>query len=161
MADETQVIELRIPSEFGYEKMAMKLVGAVAEKTGFACERVVDLTTAVSKACRNTIELAKQLDTDRRVLVLLSIDADRLTIDVKDEGRGDPPPDHFGEPDISRKVADQETPRKMGIHSIRGLVDEAGFVELEQGGGNSFRMVIYVRKNDKNAVAPARQSDCH
>ena len=34
MADETQVIELRIPSEFGYEKMALKLVEAAAEKIG-------------------------------------------------------------------------------------------------------------------------------
>ena len=159
MADEPQVIELCIPGEFGYEKMALKLFEAAAEKIGFACGEAIDLE--VSKACRNAIELARQLDTDRRALVLLSISANRLRIDVKDEGRGDPPPDHFREPDISRKVADLETLRQMDIHIVHGPADETGFVEPEKGGRDLFRMVIYVRKNDQTTVTPAGQCDCH
>ena len=146
MADETRVIELRIPSEFGYEKLAMKLVGAVAQQMGFAAERVKDLKTAVSEACLNAIEHGNQLDANTRVLVLLSIDADRLSIDVTDEGRGGPPPNHFPEPDIRRKVAGQETLRQMGIYVIKNLVDEAGFVEPTLGGGNQFRMVIHLQR---------------
>ena len=85
MADATQAIELRIPGEFGYEKMAVKLVGAVAEKMGFACERVEELTTAVSKACLNAIEHVNQRNTSARVLVLFSSGDDRLRIDVSDK----------------------------------------------------------------------------
>ncbi len=146
MADETRVVELRIPNEFGYEKMAMKLAGAVAEQLGCAPDRVDDLKTAVSEACLNAIEHGNQLDASLQVVVLLSIKADRLRIDVRDEGRGGPPPDHFPEPDIDRKVAGQEEPRRMGIHVIRQLVDEAGFVESKQGSGNQFRMVIYLQR---------------
>jgi len=146
MADETRVIELRIPSEFGYEKLAMRLAGAVAQQMGFASERVKDLKTAVSEACLNAIEHGNQLDASTQVLVLLNIDADRLSIDVTDEGRGGPPPNQFPEPDIKRKVAGQETLRQMGMYVIQNLVDEAGFVEPALGGGNQFRMVIHLQR---------------
>ena len=146
MADETRVIELRIPSALGYEKMAMQLAGAVAQQMGFAPERVEDLETAVSEACINAIEHGNQLDASTRVSVLLSIDADRLSIDVRDEGRGGPPPDHIPEPDIERKLAGQETLRHMGIFLIKHLVDEAGFVETEAGSGNRFRMVLHLER---------------
>lgn len=146
MTDEARVIELSIPSEFGYEKMAMKLARAVARQMGFAPERVEDIGTAVCEACLNAIEHGNQLDARARVQVRINVDADRLSVDVKDEGRGGPPPDHFPEPDINRKVAGQETPRQMGIHVIRNLVDEADFVEDEPGGGNRFRIVARLRR---------------
>jgi serine/threonine-protein kinase RsbW len=148
MKDETRVIELKIPNEFGYEKIAMKLAGAVARQMGFAPGRVEDLKTAVAEACLNAIEHGNQLDDSTRVLVLLSIDADRLAIDVKDEGRGGPPPSVFPAPDISRKIAGQEALRHMGMYVIKHLVDEAGFVEPELGGGNQFRMVIHLQAQE-------------
>ena len=141
---EGQVIELRLPSKFGYEKMAMKVAGAVAQRMGFAPERVDDVKTAVSEACLNAIEHGNQLDASARVLVQFSIQPDRLRIDVKDEGRGGPPPEHFPEPDINRKVAGEEEPRRMGIHVIRQLMDEAGFVERAPRAGNQFRMVVHL-----------------
>ncbi len=146
MADRPRVIQLTIPSEFGYEKMAMKLAEAVAHQMGFAPERVEDIRTAVSEACLNAMEHGNRLHTDTRVLVVLNIDADRLSIDVKDEGRGGPPPSHFREPDINRKVAGQEGLRQMGLYVIQRLVDEAGFVEPGPGGGNQFRMLFRLPK---------------
>lgn len=146
MADERRVIELWIPSELGYEKMAMKLAGAVAQQMGFAPERAEDLETAVSEACLNAMEHGNQLDASTRVRVLLSVDADRLIIDVRDEGRGGPPPDHIPEPDIERKLAGEETLRHMGLFLIKHLVDEAGFVEPDVGSGNQFRMVMHLQR---------------
>jgi len=146
MKDETRVIELGIPSEFGYEKIAMKLAGAVAGQMGFTLDRVQDLKTAVAEACLNAIEHGNQLDASTKVLVLLSVGADRLAIDVKDEGHGGPPADAFPQPDIRRKISGQESLRNMGIYIIQNLVDEAGFVEPELGGGNQFRMVIHLQR---------------
>jgi serine/threonine-protein kinase RsbW len=146
MAYDTRVIELQIPSEFGYEKMAMKLAAAVAEQMGFAPGRVEDLGTAVAETCLNAIEHGNQSVPGAYVLVRLGVDADRLTIDVQDEGRGGPPPEHFPEPDINRKVTGQEEPRRMGMHVIHQLVDEAGFVEPAPGGGSQFRLVIHRRR---------------
>jgi serine/threonine-protein kinase RsbW len=149
MDEKTRVIELKIPSELGYEKMSRKLAGAVAQQMGFAPDRVEDLRTAVAEACLNAMEHGNQLDADIPVWVRLSIDADRLAIDVRDQGRGGPPPDHFPEPDITRKVTGQEPLRHMGMYVIQHLVDEAGFVEPETGGGNQFRMVIHLNRQDE------------
>ena len=49
-------VELKIPSELGYEKVAMAAAGSVAKKMGFTADRVDDLKTAVSEACINAIE---------------------------------------------------------------------------------------------------------
>ena len=141
MGEKSHFIEIRIPSELGYEKMAMKLAGAVAQKMGFASDRIEDLKTAVAEACLNAMEHGNQLDASTQVLVLLNIDDDRLAIDVKDEGRGGAPPERFPEPDLNRK-----TLRHMGIYIIRNLVDEAGFVEPDLGKGNQFRMVIHLQR---------------
>jgi serine/threonine-protein kinase RsbW len=142
MADSAaKVIEIRIPSEFGYEKMVMKLASAVAQQMGFAPGRVEDLQTAVSEACLNAIEHGNQLDPSARVGVVFTVLDDRLRIDVKDEGRGGPPPDQLPEPDIQRKIAGQEEPRRLGLHIIRQLVDEARFVDTADG-GSQFCIVL-------------------
>jgi serine/threonine-protein kinase RsbW len=138
-----RVVELRIPSELGYEKMAMQLSAALAQQMGFEPERIDDLKTAVSEACLNAIEHGNQLDVDARVVVRLQVDEDRLLVDVYDQGRGGPPPTEFPEPDINRKMAGQEETRRMGIYVIRQLVDEAGFVETPPDGGNQFRIVMH------------------
>ena len=129
MTDEPRVVELLIPSAFGYEKMAMQLAGAVAEHMGFEPQRIDDVKTAVSEACLNAMEHGNRLDANSRVLVRLRVNTDRLLVDIYDEGRGGPPPDQIPEPDINRKVAGQEETRRMGIYVIRHLVDEACFVE--------------------------------
>jgi serine/threonine-protein kinase RsbW len=137
-----RVVELGIPSELGYEKMAMQLSAAVAHQMGFEPERIDDLKTAVSEACLNAIEHGNQLDADARVVIRLQVEDDRLLVDVYDQGRGGPPPAEFPEPDINRKIAGQEETRRMGIYVIRQLVDEAGFVEAPPDGGNQFRIVM-------------------
>ena len=138
-----RVVELGIPSELGYEKMAMQLSAALAQQMGFESERIDDLKTAVSEACINAIEHGNQLDAEARVLVRLKVDEDRLLVDVYDQGRGGPPPAEFPEPDIDRKIARQEEMRRMGFYVIRQMVDEAGFVETSPDGGNLFRIVMY------------------
>lgn len=150
--DKSRTIELKIPSEIGYEKVARKLAGAVARQMGFTPDRVADLQTAVAEVCLNAIEHGNQLDADTRVLVLLSIEPDRLSIDVRDEGKGGPPPEFFPEPDIARKVAGEEPLRHMGMYVIRHLVDEAGFVEPETGDGNQFRMVIHLHQPEDRST---------
>jgi len=144
MKNKTRIIELVIPSELGYEKMAQKLTGAVAQQMGFALDRVDDLKTSVAEACLNAIEHGNQLDANIPVRVLFSIDADQLAIDIEDQGLSGPPPAYFPKPDITRMVTGQDPLGHMGIYVIRHLVDEAGFVEPQTGSGNQFRMVMHL-----------------
>ncbi len=147
MGHRPRIVELTIPSEYGYEKLAMRLAGSVAEEMGFTPDRVQDLQTAVAEACLNAIEHGNRLEADTQVLILLSIEPDRLAIDVRDEGRGGPPPSEVPEPDIEQQVAGLMPTRRLGMYLIKHLVDEAGFVEPEMGGGNLFRMVIHLQRN--------------
>jgi serine/threonine-protein kinase RsbW len=137
-------IELRIPSAFGYEKMAMKLAGLIAEQVGFTPERVDDIKTAVSEACLNAIEHGNRSHADARVRVMFNITKEQLCIDIEDQGRGGPPPEHIPEPDIGRKVRGEERLRQMGLYVIRNLADEACFVEHPPGQGSVFRIVFKV-----------------
>jgi serine/threonine-protein kinase RsbW len=137
-----RTVQLKIPSRWGYEKMAMKLAGVIAQQMGFPPERVEDLGTAVSEACLNAIEHGNHLEPDALVSLTFIVEPGRLCIEVSDEGRGGPPPASFPEPDIKRKVAGQEGLRQMGLHLIRSLVDEAGFVHDQSQAGNTFRIVL-------------------
>lgn len=145
-------VELKIPSEPGFEKMAMRLATEVAERMGFSPDRIEDLGTAVSEACLNAIRHGNLMDETTKVLVILNIEETKLAIDVKDEGRGGPPPDEFEEPDIEKQIAGLEAPGGLGLFVIQHLVDEAEFVEPEAGAGNQFRMVIYLE--------PQREESC-
>ena len=150
--DKRRTVELKIPSEMGFEKVAMKLSAEVAEQMGFTPERVEDLKTAVSEACLNAIRHGNLLDETTKVLVVLTVEDTRLAIDVADEGRGGPPPAEFQEPDLAKQIAGLQTPGGLGLFVIQHLVDEAEFVEPDSGAGNQFRMVIY--------LGPQKEGSC-
>lgn len=139
-------VEVRIPSELGFEKVAMSTAASMAALMGFSSERIEDLKTAVAEACINAIEHGNQLDANLNVGVILSTTDDELEIKVMDDGAG---MDHKpAVPDIDRKMAGEEHARGMGMFLIQALVDEA---EWHQGPpGKSFvRLVIRLDKEEK------------
>lgn len=136
-------VEVRIPSEPGFEKVAMSTASSMAALMGFSRERIEDLKTAVAEACINAIEHGNQLDDTLSVSVILLTRDDELEVKVIDAGVGmghDP-----ASPDIDRKMAGEEDARGMGMFLIQALVDEA---EWHQGpSGKCFvRLVIRLDK---------------
>ena len=95
-------VEVRLPSQMGYEKVAMSTAAAVAKLMGFREDRVEDLKTAVAEACINAIEHGNRLNESLSVGVVLSAGADALEVKVIDDGKGlkGLPP----KPDIDRKI---------------------------------------------------------
>ncbi len=139
-------VEVRIPSELGFEKVAMSTASSVAALMGFSTERIEDLKTAVAEACINAIEHGNQLDSSLNVGVILSTTEDELEVRVIDDGAG---MDHSPQrPDIDRKMMGEEDTRGMGMFLIQALVDEA---EWHQGPpGKSFvRLVIRLDKEKR------------
>lgn len=139
-------VEVRIPSELGFEKVAMSTASSMAALMGFAPERIEDLKTAVAEACINAIEHGNQLNASLNVGVILSTTDDELEIKVIDDGAG---MDHApAQPDIDRKMMGEEDTRGMGMFLIQALVDEA---EWHQGPpGKSFvRLVIRLDKEKR------------
>ena len=148
-------IELHIPSAFGYEKVAMEQVAAVARRMGFSDDRVEDLKTAVAEACLNAIEHGNNLNTTFRVGIELLADVSKLQISVSDQGEGI---SAVPAPDIDAKIEGKESPRGWGIFLIRNLVDEVQF-DAKAGGGHEIRMLIHLEResamtNDRARNAP-------
>ena len=141
-------VELKIPSEQGYEKMAMNLAAELATRMHFPASRIDDLRTAVSEACINAMEHGNGNDVETKVYVVMTVEDDRLAIDVVDEGRSGPPPTEVVAPDLEAQLAGAMAPGGMGLFVIKALVDEAEFVEPDLGTGTQFRMVIHLQPEE-------------
>jgi len=133
-------VEVRLPSQLGYEKVAMSTAAAVAKLMGFREDRVEDLKTAVAEACINAMEHGNRLNERLSVGVVLSAGVDALEVKVIDDGKGlkGLPP----KPDMDRKMHGEEDPRGMGMFLIQALVDEAEWVAGANGKSSYVRLVI-------------------
>ena len=129
--------------------LAMNLAGDCARMMGMAPDRVEDVKTAVSEACINAIEHGNANDVTTKVYVGMTIEEDRLAIDVVDEGRSGPPPDAVSAPDLEAQIDGFAPPGGMGLFVIKALVDEAEFVPPDLGVGTQFRMVIHVQPKEE------------
>jgi serine/threonine-protein kinase RsbW len=145
MKDGTSV-EVRIPSELGFEKIAMSTAASMAALMGFSSDRIDDLKTAVAEACINAIEHGNLFDNTLGVGVVLSTADDQLEVKVIDAGAGVCATSHSH--NIDRKMQGEEDTRGMGMFLIQGLVDEA---EWHKGPpGKSFvRLVIKLDKENE------------
>jgi phosphoserine phosphatase RsbU/P len=139
-------VQVRLPSELGFEKVAMSTAASMAALMGFSEDRIEDLKTAVAEACINAIEHGNHLNSSLSVGVVLSTSDDELEVKVIDDGAGVRQSPHA--PDIDRKMHGEEDPRGMGMFLIQNLVDEA---EWHQGPpGKSFvRLVIRLDKENQ------------
>jgi len=136
--EQPRSVEVHIPSELGYEKIAMEAAAAAAKRMGFSPDRIADLKTAVAEACINSIEHGNKLDATTKVVVVLTVEPARLQVNVADEGL---------EPFPSEPVEPGHPPdnRGWGMFLIRQLMDEVEF-STESERGNQVRMVIYLDK---------------
>lgn len=141
-----QVIELRLPSRLGYERIAMDTAAALARRMGFADERIDALRTAIGEAVTNAIEHGNQADAAMKVVVVLTVRPDELIISVSDQGRRALELERTKtRPHITD--AFQRTDKGgWGIWLMRELMDEVEFT-LAPGGGNQVRMVVYLDRS--------------
>jgi serine/threonine-protein kinase RsbW len=128
-------VEIYIPSELGYEKVAISAAAVVAQKMGFSPDRIEDLKTAVGEAVTNAIEHGNQFNVEVKVLVVLTVEERSLALHVVDEGRKPIP-------DISLEREIRHDNRGWGMFLIKNLMDEVEVVA--QPGRNEIRMVIHL-----------------
>jgi len=128
-----RVVELHLPSELGFEKIAIAAVATIARKMGFSVDRLEDLKTAVAEACINAIEHGNSLNINVKVLVVLTIESDKVQVNVIDNGHKPIP---VMVPDRSQR-ADF---RGMGMFLIHELMDEVK-IKCEPG-RNELQMMI-------------------
>lgn len=140
-----RIIELRIPSRLGYERIAMDAASSIARRMGFQSERIDALRTAVSEAVTNAMEHGNDQDESMKVLVMLTIRADELVVSIAYQGQHSL--DHSqikNQPRIEERFNKAEK-GGWGIWLMRELMDEVEFSTAPDG-SNHVRMVIHLEK---------------
>lgn len=141
MSGRTEAIELHIPNQLGFERIAMSAATAAARMMKFSDDRIEDLKTAVSEACLNAIEHGTKGRKTTGVLVTLKVGKSRLEVNV--QNRGGRFKKDAGKPDIHAKVRGESPPRGWGMFLIKSLVDKVEFKSTPKK-GNITRMIIYI-----------------
>jgi len=118
-------VEVTLPNELGYERIAMECSASFAKMFGLQKERIEDLKTAVSEACLNAIEHGNKGRPEARVAITMRFEDDAIKVAVKDEGHGLKGLPRT--PDIEDKINKLESPRGLGIFLIEQLVDKVDF----------------------------------
>lgn len=140
-----RVVELRLPSRLGYEKVAMDTAASLARRMGFDNERVDALRTAIAEAVTNAIEHGNAYDTATKVTVLVTLRPGELVISVADQGLKSLDQDQTTTTPRIEDTFDKEDKGGWGIWLIRSLMDEVEFSKAPSG-GNQIRMVIHLEQ---------------
>lgn len=140
-----KVIELRLPSKLGYERVAMDTATSLAKRMGFHGDRVDALKTAISEAVTNAIEHGNQHDAAMKVVVLLTVRDAELIVSVADQGRKTLDQHKTHQKPHIADILDKSDKGGWGIWLIRELMDEVEFTTAPSG-GNQVRMVIHLER---------------
>lgn len=145
-ASNDRMIELRLPSRLGYEKIAMDMAASLARRMGFGQDRVEALRTALAEAITNAIEHGNEYDAAMKVTVVLTPRPDELVVSVADQGRQIL---NHQQTELQPCIDDallRGDKGGWGIWLIRELVDEVEFSTAPTG-GNQVRMIIHLERS--------------
>ena len=127
-----QNVEVILPNQIGYERIAMACSAALARMAGFISERIEDLKSAVAEACVNAMEHGNKGKLEARVVVNMSFVDDTFTVSVIDEGQGMPEIPEY--PGIVRIIEEDQPTRGLGTFLIQQLVDHVKFNQITLDG---------------------------
>jgi len=133
-------IELKIPGRPEFISVARLAVAAVAARMGFDYDDIEDLKVATGEALTNAIQDAQTRGREggEDILVMCSVEAQALVIEVCDQGSG-------FDPERRRCALEQEELPEggLGLLLIEALCDEVRF-ETKPGSGTLVRMTKHL-----------------
>jgi serine/threonine-protein kinase RsbW len=129
-----QTVRLRIPARAEYIALCRLALTGLARFRPLSQELVEDLKLALTEACTNSVRHAYRDGGQGAVEIVYELYADRLVIEVTDEGAGFEP----GEPGIA---GDGLAEGGLGISIIRSIADELEVGRQPGGRGSRLRFV--------------------
>lgn len=124
-------IEISLPNQIGYERIAMACSESFAKMLGLSLERIEDLKTIVAEAAINAMQHGNKERPDTRVTVSMTFKDDTIHVAVMDEGDG--VKELTPTPDIERIVNELDPPVGFGTFLIRELADQVEFDKTADG----------------------------
>jgi serine/threonine-protein kinase RsbW len=144
-----RTIEVILPSQIGYERIAMASSASFAKMFGFSPARIEDLKTVVAEAAVNAMQHGNKGRPDARVTIRMNLKDDTIYVTVTDDGEGIKK--IYPKPDIDRIIGNLDPPIGFGIFLIKQLVDDVDF-NIKTEKGNGLRMAIKNSKSDQGRV---------
>jgi anti-sigma regulatory factor (Ser/Thr protein kinase) len=142
-------IEVILPNQIGYERIAMASSASFAKMFGFSRARIEDLKTVVSEAAVNAMQHGNKGRPDARVTIRMNLENDTIYVTVTDDGEGIKK--IYPKPDIDRIIDNLDPAIGFGIFLIKQLVDDVDF-NIKTEKGNGLRMAIKKSKSDRGRV---------
>lgn len=130
-----QTVEIFIPSELGYEKVAISSIACLADLLGLSSERLDDLKTALGEALTNAIEHGNQLNVELNVQVIAQVEENSLVLKVIDQGQKPLPK-------LSPVRQERADHRGWGMFLIHRLVDEVSALTMPNR--NELHLVMHL-----------------
>ena len=129
----TRAVRLTIPAKAEYITLCRLALTGLSRLRPLPHETLADLKLALTEACSNSVRHA-YADREGSVEILYELHADRLVIEVLDEGDGF----EAGEPE---QEAGELSEGGLGIAIIRAIADEFEVGERSGGSGSRLRFV--------------------
>ena len=144
-----RTIEVILPNQIGYERIAMSSSASFAKMFGFSRARIEDLKTVVAEAAVNAMQHGNKGRPDARVTIRMNLKEDTIYVTVTDDGEGIKK--IYPKPDIDRIIDNLDPATGFGLFLINQLVDEVDF-NIRTEKGNGLRMAIKKSKSDRGRV---------
>jgi serine/threonine-protein kinase RsbW len=127
-----EYVKIDIPAKAEYVVLGRLALAGVLRTGGFSEDAVADLKLALTEACSNSVRHAYDHD-DGQVHLGFTMYADRITIEVRDEGAGFHEDDDDC-PECRGMIGFPLAEGGMGISIIRAVVDEFDLRQADGGG---------------------------
>jgi serine/threonine-protein kinase RsbW len=136
--DGAPTIRLTIPAKAEYITLVRLALSGLSQSRELPDETLGDLKLAVTEACSNSIRHAYGDERDGSVEVVYELYADRLVVEVSDDGPGFAVPEQAGDGHGLNEGG-------LGIAIIRELADELELGSRADGKGSRLRLVKFIQ----------------
>jgi serine phosphatase RsbU (regulator of sigma subunit)/anti-sigma regulatory factor (Ser/Thr protein kinase) len=145
--DQREVIaRFELPSKPGNERRAMEQISEIVASLEIPTTKKDRLKTAVAEATMNAMEHGNKYSDDKPVLIEVTRIARELTVSITDYG-GDQLIPEAEMPDLTAKLAGQQSPRGWGLFLIQNMVDEMHVVSDEVH--HTVNLVIHLSEGEQ------------
>ena len=132
-----RVVALTIPAKAEYIALVRLALTGVLRTQTVGQEVVADLKLALTEACSNSIRHAYSDGREGFVEIRYELEADRLAVEVADEGRG-------FDPELLAADAVELDEGGLGMAIIRAVTDEVAVGPRPGRAGSSLRFTKYL-----------------
>jgi serine/threonine-protein kinase RsbW len=134
---------LHVPSSTENLALIRDFVANIGKQAGLAETELSMIELAVDEACANVIEHAYSSDQSKEVIVRACLDADTITIEVVDTGKGFDP-STIEQKDLKRLVEERRS-GGLGMRMMKLVMDEVQY-QIKPGERNELRMIKRLKK---------------